>query len=83
MDIYIPDDQRTAIAAIDTRKLDELLDQAIQEERSEDLHRLHLAGCGVYIATRFHDFERALSKHREAKSSRKRAETGNYLQSVR
>lgn len=83
MEIYIPDDQRTAIAAIDARKLDELLDQAIQEERSENLHSLHLASCGVYIATRFHSFQRALSKHRDAKSSRKLAETGNYLESVR
>lgn len=83
MEIYIPDDQRTAIAAIDTRKLDELLDEAIQDERSGNLHSLHLAGCGTYIATRLHNFQRALSKHREAKSPRKRAETGNYLQRVR
>lgn len=83
MEIYLPDDQRTAIAVIDTRKLDELLDQAIQEERSGNLHSLHLTGCGTYIATRFHSFQQSLSKYREAKSPRKRTETGNYLESVR
>lgn len=83
MEINLPDDQRTAIAAIDTRKLDELLDQAIQDERSGDLHSLHLADCGTHIATRFHSFQRALSKYREARSPRKRDETGNYLQRVR
>lgn len=83
MEINLPDDQRTAVAAIDTRKLDELLDQAIQEERSRNLHSLHLTGCGTYIATRFHSFQQALLKHREARSPRKRTETSNYLESAR
>lgn len=78
-DIYIPHDQRTALAAIDASELDRLIDQAIQEERSANLHRLHLADCGSYIATQFHHFERAQAKHREAKASRKRAETERVL----
>lgn len=82
MEINLPDDQRTAIAAIDTRKLDELLDQAIQEERPGNLHSL-LSGCGTYITTQFRGFQQALSRYREAKSSRKRNETGNYLERVR
>ncbi|CEG10192.1 hypothetical protein BN961_03629 [Afipia felis] len=83
MEINLPDDQRTAIAAIDIRKLDELLDQTIQEEQSGNLHSLHLSACGTYIATRFHSFQQALLKHREARSPRKRTETGNYLESAR
>jgi hypothetical protein len=39
-EINIPRDQQTAITAIDARELDRLIDQAIREERSGELHRL-------------------------------------------
>src|SRR3546814_781659 len=78
-EINIPHDQQGAIAAIDARELDRLIEQAIREERSSDLHRLALANCGSYIATKLHSFDRALAKHREAKAQRKRAETGDAL----
>src|SRR3546814_18622990 len=55
--INIPHDQQGAIAAIDARELDRLIEQAIREERSSDLHRLALANCGSYIATKLHSFE--------------------------
>lgn len=78
-EINIPHDQQVAIAAIDASELDRLIEQAIREERSGDLHRLALANCGSYIATKLHSFDRALAKHREAKAQRKRAETGDAL----
>ncbi|HWM45688.1 MAG TPA: hypothetical protein VNR11_02110 [Xanthobacteraceae bacterium] len=78
-EINIPRDQQVAIAAIDVSELDGLIEQAIREERSGDLHRLALANCGPYIATKLHSFDRALAKHREAKARRKRAETGDAL----
>lgn len=78
-EINIPRDQQVAIAAIDASELDRLIEQAIREERSGDLHRLPLGDCGSYIATKLHSFDRALAKHREAKAPRKRAETGDAL----
>lgn len=78
-EINIPRDQQVAIAAIDASELDRLIEQAIREERSGDLHRLPLGNCGSYIATKLHSFDRALAKHREAKVPRKRAETGDAL----
>lgn len=78
-EINIPRDQQIAIAAIDASELDRLIDQAIREERSGDLHRLPLSNCGSCIGTTLHSFDRALAKHREAKAPRKRAETGDAL----
>ncbi|ODT12940.1 MAG: hypothetical protein ABS35_38925 [Kaistia sp. SCN 65-12] len=78
-EINIPRDQQVAIAAIDTSELDKRIEQAIREERSGDLHRLALANCGSYIATKLQSFDRALAKHREAKAAKKRAETGDAL----
>ena len=78
-EINIPHDQQSAIAVIDASELDRLIEQAILEERSGDLHRLPLANCGPYIVKQLHYFERALAKHREAKVPRKRAQTEHAL----
>lgn len=78
-EINIPRDQQIALAGVDASQLNRLIEQAIQEERSGSLHRLPLANCGSYIATKLRSFERALAKHREAKAQRKRAETENAL----
>lgn len=78
-EINIPRDQQSALKAIDTGELDRLIEQAIREERTGDLHRLSLTSCGSYVATELHSFEQALAKHRLAKSARKREETGNTL----
>ncbi|HML91862.1 hypothetical protein [Methyloceanibacter sp.] len=78
-EINIPHDQQVAIAAIDASELDRLIERAIREERSGDLHRLALANCGSYIVTKLNSFDRALAKHREAKAQRKRVETENAL----
>lgn len=78
-EIYVPRDQRIAITKIDDSSLNRLIEQAILEERLGDLHTLHLADCGSYIATQLRYFERALTRHREAKTSRKRDETESSL----
>lgn len=78
-EINIPREQQNALQAIDTSELDRLVDQAIREERSGDLHRLPLTSCGPYISTKLHYFEQALAKHHLAKAPRKRAETENTL----
>lgn len=78
-EINIPRDQQNALAAIDNSELDRLIGQAVREEQLGDLHRLPLANCGPYVAKQFLYFERALTKHREAKAPRKRAETENTL----
>lgn len=74
-EINIPSDEQHAFKMIDANELDRLIDQVIREERLGDLHRLSLSRCGQFISTKLHYFERALMKHREAKSPRKRAET--------
>jgi hypothetical protein len=78
-EINIPRDQQIALAAMDVTEVDRLIEQAIREERSGDLHRLPLGNCGSYIATQLHYFEQALAKHRQAKAPRKRAETEGAL----
>ncbi|MET4296312.1 hypothetical protein ABIB06_007068 [Bradyrhizobium sp. LB8.2] len=78
-EINIPRDQQNALAAIDTNELGRLVEQAIREERLGDPHHLPLASCGPYIARKLHYFEQALTKHRQAKAPRKRAETENTL----
>lgn len=78
-EIYIPRDQQTALAAIDSSELDKLIEQAIREERSGDLHRLALASCGPYVAGKYQYFYEALAKYRDAQSSRKREQTGDAL----
>lgn len=78
-EINIPRDQQDALKTIDAGELDRLIEQAIREERSGDLHRLSLTRCGPHVAGKLHHFEQALGKHRLAKSARKREETGDTL----
>ncbi|MBR0664880.1 hypothetical protein GXW71_11000 [Roseomonas hellenica] len=78
-EINIPRDQQVAIVALDASEVDRLIEEAIREERSGDLHRLALANCGSYIATKLHSFDQSLAKHRKAKAPKKRAETGDAL----
>src|SRR5665213_2544983 len=78
-EISISRDEQDALKAIDTRELDSLVDLAIREERIGELHRLPLTRCGSYVSTQLHYFGQALSRHRIAKSERKRQETGDAL----
>jgi hypothetical protein len=83
MDIYVPHHERAALSAVDLGELDELLEKAVEEGRSGCLNKLKLGSCGSYVASRLLAFERALSSHREARSSQKRDQTASYLRSVK
>jgi len=78
-EINIIRDEQNALKSVDANELARLIDQAVREERLDDLHRLPLTSCGSYVATKLHYFEQALAKHRLAKAPRKRAETENTL----
>ncbi len=78
--INISRDEQDAISSIDASELDGLIDKAIRDERSGDLHRLPLARCGIYVSTKLNYFDEALVRHSAAKSTRKRKETGDSLQ---
>lgn len=64
--------EKTAISNIDERKLETLIDQALQNERSDGLHQLVPSDCGLYLATKLHRFERSLGELAESKSAQKR-----------
>lgn len=78
-EINISREEQSAISDIDASELDRLIDKAIQGEQSGDLHRLPLTRCGTYVSTKLHYFDQALTRHRIAKSARKREETGDAL----
>jgi len=78
-EINIPKHQQDALKAIDTNELDKLVERAVQEEWSDDLHRLPLASCGPYVAARFRAFDQALAEHRRFKAPRKLAETRDHI----
>lgn len=78
-EINLPRDQQDALAAIDTRDLQGIIEEAVREERSGTL-RQALLRCGPYVETHLHYFERALAAHTKAKAARKRAETASALQ---
>jgi hypothetical protein len=77
-EINIPRDEQKALAAIDTDELRRLIEEAIRMERLGDLRR-PLVNCGPYIANQLHYFDQALTRHREAKTPKKRADTANSL----
>lgn len=78
-EINISRDEQDALTAIDTRELDRLIEKAIGDEQSGELHRLSLTRCGSYVSAKLHHFDQTLARHRLAKSARKREETGDAL----
>lgn len=78
-EINISRDEQDALTAIDTRELDRLIEKAIGDEQSGELHRLSLTRCGSYVSAKLHYFDQALARHRLVKSARKREETGDAL----
>lgn len=78
-EIKIAASEREALKALDIDELAKLIEQAVDEERSGELHRLRLTGCGPYVASKLRSFEGALADHGNAKAAKKRAETGDRL----
>lgn len=70
--INLSDREKTAIANIDERELNRLIDQALQNEHAAGLHQQVLSGSGSYLATKLHKFESSLRGLAEAKSAKKR-----------
>jgi hypothetical protein len=62
------------LKAIDLRQLEELVDEAVWQSRSGELHLLRLASCGEYVSGRLYRLDQAILAHNEAKAAKKRAE---------
>lgn len=90
-DINIPCNERNALKAVDTDKLDKLIKQCLSEERPDALRSIQLECCGEYVASQLRSYEITLGAHCKAKTERKRAETaysahragGNLANAVR
>ena len=74
-EINIPDREREALKQLDAKALDELIRQCVREERATPLYPLALGRCGLYIAVKLQEFERALADYGRAKAEKKRAST--------
>lgn len=73
--INLEDREKRAIAAIDNRELDRLIDEAITYEQHGKFSNLPLHDCGDYVSSKLRSFDRALTEYRKAKSAKKREET--------
>lgn len=74
-DINLSQTEKDSLRSIDPRELDESIDRALDGGPLAELHRLRLHDCGLYVANQLRDFEDAVRKYRDAKSTRKVAET--------
>ena len=74
-DINIPRSEQDALRSIDCEVLRMLVEQCLQEERPTALRQLRLDGCGAFVSTKWHAFERELDAYGKAKADKKRAET--------
>jgi hypothetical protein len=55
--------------------LERLVDEAVWQARSGELHSLRLASCGQYVSGRLYRFDQAIDAHAKSKAAKKRAET--------
>ncbi|MFN3725271.1 MAG: hypothetical protein ACK4SZ_03085 [Allosphingosinicella sp.] len=74
-EIYLSEDVKNAVRAIDVRELETRIDRALMEQRATPLYGLHLSSCGPYVAERLRRFERELEAYCKAKAAKKREET--------
>lgn len=74
-DINIPRSEQDALGNIDSEVLRVLIEQCLRDERLSALRQLRLDGCGIFVSTKRHAFERALDAYGRAKADKKRAET--------
>lgn len=63
------------IEALEIRLFEDLVEQAIWNQRKTAFHNLHLASCGPFVAERLRRFERDIAEFSKAKAAKKRAET--------
>ena len=74
--INLTAEEQRALARIDGRELDRLIEQALDHEQANPLYGLPLTSCGPYVSQQYCNFQRDLTAYREAKADRRRQETG-------
>ncbi len=72
--LYLSEREKAAVRAIDQRKLDELIDEALSRETISGIYGLGLSECGPYVGSEMRAFERALADYAKAKAPKKRAD---------
>lgn len=72
--LYLTEREKAAARAVDQRRLDELVDEALYSGISLGLYGLHLFECGGSVDHEVRAFERALLDYAKAKAPRKREE---------
>lgn len=77
--LYIGRSEAEALRTIDLRELDRLVEDAIWQSRSGELHALRIASCGAYVSSRLYRFDQAVVANNKAKAAKKRAETATDL----
>ena len=77
--LYLHRSEADALRAIDPSEMERVVDEAVWQARSGQLHALRLASCGQYVSARLARFDQAVAVHNKAKAARKRAETSADL----
>lgn len=70
--LYLTEHEKAALRAVDLRRLDELVDEALWQQRITDLHDLQLSSCGAYVASQLRAFDCAIADYAKAKAAKKR-----------
>ena len=74
--INLTAEEQAALIRLDIAELRTLIEQALDHEQANPLYGLQLSSCGPYVAQQYSYFQRDLIAYRQAKSGRKRDETG-------
>jgi hypothetical protein len=61
--LYLSQHEMTAIKMIDTREVEQRVDQALDEGQPTALHGLNLSSSGSHIATHLRRYERDLANY--------------------
>lgn len=77
-EINVPPEERETLKAIDIDMLDKLIDRSLDERSTRALRTLRLGSCGLYTASRFLAFEKALAAYGAAKAPKKLSETESH-----
>ncbi len=70
--LYLTEQEKAALRAIDLHRLDELVEEALWQQRVTGLYYLQLSSCGAYVANRFRAFDREIADYAKAKAVKKR-----------
>lgn len=70
--LYLSEHEKAALRSVDLRRLEELVDEALWQQRMTGLYDLNLSRCGSYVASQLYAFEQALADYAKAKAAKKR-----------